>query len=200
MNLILASSSPYRRQLLARTGLAFESIAPDCDETPSAQESPTQLATRLAKAKAYAVHHRFPNSAIIGSDQVAEVGGRILGKPGSSARAIEQLSAMAGNVVQFHTAVALAVPEHACQEAMVTTRVEFRALSRETISCYVAREPALDCAGGFKAEGLGIALCAAIDSQDPTALLGLPMITLCNMLENVGIHVLATSPNTCSAG
>lgn len=185
---MLASTSIYRRQLLKRLKLPFECVAPQVDETRQAGEPALALAVRLAAAKAAAVAGQRPESWIIGSDQVAVLpDGAILGKPGTRTRNIEQLEACSGQVVSFLTAVALTrLGDAASREFVDTTRVAFRALDREEIERYVDAESALDCAGGFKSEGLGIALCDSINSSDPTALIGLPLIRLSSALRSVG--------------
>jgi septum formation protein len=186
--LILASTSRYRAQLLQRLRLPFSQEAPGCDETPLSGETAPALARRLALAKARAVAGRQPQAWVIGSDQVCACGGELLGKPGSRERAIEQLSRLSGNSAQFHTALALVRGDTAYQAADLTT-VRFRRLGRDQIERYVDAEPALDCAGSFKSEGLGIALCAAIESSDPTALVGLPLIALQDLLAQAGLVV-----------
>ncbi len=186
--LILASTSPYRRELLQRLRLPFECARPGVDETPLAWESPCQLVRRLALAKAEAVAALHPQAWVIGSDQAADLAGRVLGKPGGREAAIAQLAAMAGRTVGFHTAVCLrrgAVALHAVD----LTRVRFRGLSIDEIGRYVDAEQPFDCAGSFKCEGLGIALFEAIESHDPTALVGLPLIALSGLLRDAGYAV-----------
>jgi len=185
---VLASTSIYRRQLLGRLNVPFECIAPGVDETPLAGEPGLALAVRLARAKAVAVAGLRPDSWVIGSDQVAALpDGSVLGKPGTRGRSIEQLQACSGQVVSFHTAVALVRLGNASQREFVdTTRVAFRVLGREELERYVDEEAALDCAGGFKSEGVGIVLCDSIDSSDPTALIGLPLIRLSSALRSIG--------------
>lgn len=190
--LILASTSRYRRELLGRLGLAFECVAPAVDETALPGESPSALAERLAAAKAEDIARRFPEALVIGSDQVAACAGQILGKPGSMERARAQLLAASGRSVVFHTAIAVLRGEPAYRGlACDRTEVRFCALDTERIERYLAREPAFDCAGSFKAEGLGIALFESIDSSDPSALIGLPLIALCKLLRAAGIEPLA---------
>jgi len=186
--LILASTSRYRAELLRRLHLPFTQEAPDSDETPYVGEAPAALALRLALAKARAVAARHPQAWVIGSDQVCACGEELLGKPGSRERAIEQLRVLSGNSVQFHTALALAhgASGRELSGADLTT-VRFRELDAAQIERYVDAEPSLDCAGSFKSEGLGIALCAGIESQDPTALVGLPLVALCGLLRQAGI-------------
>jgi septum formation protein len=189
--LVLASTSTYRRELLARLRLPFSSIAPAVDEVRRAGERPLALAVRLARAKATAVAIQHPDAWVIGSDQVAvrvgSAGELILGKPGTEALCIEQLRSCSGQMVSFITAVAvLRHSGHIAHEFVDTTQVTFRTLDDATVARYVALEAPVDCAGGFKSEGLGIALCDSIDSSDPTALIGLPLIQLCRLLRNVG--------------
>lgn len=188
MRLVLASTSPYRRDLLARLGIDFTQLAPDVDESPLPGEAPAALAARLAQAKAEAGAQAAPGAWVIGSDQVAELDGQPLGKPGSAERAIAQLRAMSGRAVRFHTAVCVAGnPAHSGALALLdSTTVRFRTLSEAEIARYVERERPFDAAGSFKAEGLGIALFDAIDSQDPTALIGLPLIGTAALLRRCG--------------
>lgn len=183
--LVLGSTSPYRRELLSRLGVPFTVDRPEVDETPRAGEAPAALADRLAEAKARAIAARHPAACVIGSDQVAELAGRPLGKPGSRGNAIAQLSAMSGAEVHFHTAVCV-VHAGAAHAARDLTVVRFRALSAEEIARYVDREQPLDCAGSFKSEGLGITLFDAIHTDDPTALVGLPLIATARLLRIAG--------------
>lgn len=185
--LILASTSRYRAELLRRLGLPFEPAAPEADETPQSGETPAALAQRLALAKARSVAARQPRRWVLGSDQVCACGDRLLGKPGTRERAIAQLGLLSGNSVQFLTAVALLHDGAAAHTALDVTTVRFRSLSPAEIERYVAAEPALDCAGSFKCEGLGISLCQAIESQDPTALVGLPLIAVRDLLARCGL-------------
>jgi septum formation protein len=193
--LILASTSRYRRELLSRLGLSFSCIAPGADETPEDGEGPAALVTRLARAKACAVGPQHPQAWIIGSDQVAvrsDDAGKpsILGKPGTVVRCIEQLHGSSGRTVSFLTAVALIRQEDsALFEFTDTTRVKFRVLDLPTIERYVAKEAPLDCAGGVKSEALGITLCESIESADPSALIGLPLIRLSALLRSVGFEL-----------
>lgn len=190
--IILASTSPYRRELLARLLDGFQTQAPQVDETPLPGEAPARLAPRLALAKARAVVQRHPGALVIGSDQVAELDGLALGKPGSSDAACEQLAACAGRTVVFHTALCLVDgrgTQALVHEFVDCTRVVFRPLDAASIQRYVARERPLDCAGSFKAEGLGIALFERIASEDPTALIGLPLIALARLLRAAGIEL-----------
>ena len=160
------------------------------DEQPRAGEAPRDTATRLARLKAGAASARWPQAWIIGSDQVAEHRGKPIGKPGTLANARAQLRAMRGETIVFHTAVCLLRPANAgAAEKLVTTRVAFRALGDDEIERYLEREPALDCAGSAKSEGLGIALLSRLDGDDPTALVGLPLIELCAMLRTAGFQV-----------
>lgn len=189
--LVLASTSRYRRELLARLGLPFETCAPGVDETALPGEPPRETALRLARAKARAAARQYPQAVIIGSDQVAALGERVLGKPGTRANAVRQLELASGNVVDFYTAVAvLNARTGSCRVELAPVRVRFRALSREAIEAYLDQEPAYDCAGSARVEGLGIALLAQVDSDDPTALVGLPLIRLVTLLAGEGIHVL----------
>lgn len=186
MRLLLASTSAYRYALLSRLRLPFEAVRPEVDETPLAGEAPAVLARRLAQAKARAVAAREGDAWVLGSDQVAELDGRPLGKPGGRAASIAQLSSMSARIVPFHTAVALVHGDGRSFAALDTTRVRFRALSVEEITRYVALEAAHDCAGGFKSEALGITLFEAIESRDPTALVGLPLIATARLLREAG--------------
>jgi len=186
MSLVLASTSPYRRELLARLRLPFDTQRPEVDETPLPGESPTALVARLALAKAGAVAGGRPGDWVIGSDQVAELDGAPLGKPGDRERAMAQLAAMSGRAVAFRTAVALVGPEGRQLAALDTTTVRFRTLARDEIARYVDAEQPFDCAGSFKSEGLGIALFSAIESRDPTALIGLPLIATAGLLREAG--------------
>ncbi len=189
--LILGSTSRYRRELLERLRLPFEVCAPHVDESPLPQETPGELAKRLALAKAQAIAQRFPKAIVIGSDQVADLNGIALGKPGTHERATEQLRAMSGQTVVFHTALAVVCEESgftAQDTALVSTR--FRSLSAAEIESYLQAEQPYDCAGSAKSEGLGISLLAAIDSDDPTALIGLPLIRTCEMLRQAGLDPL----------
>ncbi len=190
--LILASSSAYRRALLARLGLPFEAIAPDIDETPLAGEAPQDTALRLARDKAAFVAARFPGALVIGSDQVATLDGLQIGKPGTHARALEQLQLMRGRRVVFHTALCLwdsraLEPAAAAQVENVQVFVDFRDLPDAELDAYLRIEQPYDCAGSAKNEGLGIALLERIESTDPTALTGLPLIALSGMLRRAGV-------------
>ena len=189
--LVLGSTSPYRRELLARLRIPFEVAAPEVDETPQPDETPQQLACRLAMGKARAVAARFPAAVVIGSDQVADLAGQPLGKPGTHERAMAQLRQMRGQTVVFQTAVAVV-----CQAAgfaemdLAQVQVVFRDFSDAEIEAYLLAETPYDCAGSAKSEGLGIALLERIDSDDPTALVGLPLMRTCRMLKAAGIRLL----------
>ena len=188
--LVLGSTSPYRRELLARLRLDFDVVAPDVDETPLAGERPDALATRLAQAKAAAVARQHPLAVVIGSDQVADLDGEPLGKPGDHARATEQLCRMRGRTVLFQTAVCVVCLDAGFrQQELATVRVRFRELTDAEIERYLQAEQPFDCAGSARSEGLGIALLESIDSDDPTALVGLPLIRTCRMLRSAGIRV-----------
>ena len=184
--LILASTSSYRREVLARLRLPFDIVRPDTDETALPGEAPLALAQRLAEAKAAAVAALHPAAWVIGSDQVAELDGQALGKPGGREAAIAQLTAMSGRAVRFRTGVCLSRAGTASRGALDTTTVRFRALDADEIARYVDAEQPYDCAGSFKSEGLGIVLFDAIESQDPTALIGLPLIATARLLRGAG--------------
>jgi septum formation protein len=193
--LILGSTSVYRRELLTRLQIPFECHSPGVDETPLPGERARDLVVRLARLKAQAVGEHHPEAWVIGSDQVALLANAsqhdlILGKPGTAAKCIEQLQACSGRVLDFVTAVAVV---HRRQAALVefvdTTRVTYRTLDTPAIERYVARESPLDCAGGFKSEALGITLCESIESNDPTGLIGLPLIRLCAVLRDAGFDL-----------
>lgn len=189
--LILASTSVYRRQLLQRLRLPFTVIASDVDEAALPNERPEQLACRLALAKARAVATQHPNSVVIGSDQVADLNGQALGKPGTHARAVAQLQTMRNQTVIFQTAVAVVCEATGfAQTELAQVKVQFRQLTDEQIESYLLAERPYDCAGSAKSEGLGIALLARIDNDDPTALIGLPLIRTCQLLEAAGLKVL----------
>ncbi|HYC37664.1 MAG TPA: Maf family nucleotide pyrophosphatase [Usitatibacter sp.] len=188
--IVLASGSPYRKELLQRLGLPFECWSPDVDETPQAAEPPRETAIRLARAKADAGSRRFANVWVVGSDQVADLDGRPLGKPGTLDNARRQLRAVSGHSVLFHTA--LCVSNGRLQrrhERLVTTEVAFRRLTAAEIERYLAREPALDCAGSAKSEGLGVSLLSRMAGEDPTALVGLPLMALAAILRAEGFEV-----------
>jgi septum formation protein len=189
--LILGSTSPYRRELLDRLRIPFEVAAPAVDETALPDETPQQLACRLALAKAHAVAAQFPDAVVIGSDQVADLGGQALGKPGNHARATAQLQQMRGKTVIFQTAVAVVCHATGFEQVdLAQVKVLFRELSDAEIDAYLLAESPYDCAGSAKSEGLGIALLAAIENDDPTALIGLPLIRTCRMIQAAGVKVL----------
>lgn len=189
--LILASTSPYRRELLARLGLPFEVANPQTDESALANETPEALALRLSEAKARAVAASYPDALIIGSDQVATVGGQVYGKPGTHERAVEQLRALSGKTVNFFTGLCLFNAQTGKSDVRgIPTLVTFRELSDAEIDNYLRREPAYNCAGSAKSEGLGIALLQSMKGDDPNALIGLPLIALCDMLRQQGMAVL----------
>ena len=189
--LILGSTSRYRHELLSRLRLKFDVVAPDVDETPLAGESPLALASRLALAKAHAVAKLHPQAVVIGSDQVADLHGEPLGKPGNHDRAVQQLQRMRGQTVVFQTAVAVVCHATGFEQMEVApVRVRFRDLKDTEIESYLQAEQPYDCAGSAKSEGLGIALLDAIDNDDPTALIGLPLIRTCRMLREAGIALL----------
>lgn len=188
--LILASTSPYRRALLERLGIPFSTEPPELAEAPLPGELPQDLALRLAIAKAQAVAAKRPQALVIGSDQVAATGNQILEKPGDAARCRAQLATASGSSARFHTGCALIGPRTGIRLVHLdTTTVTFRALAADEIARYVEREQPLDCAGGFRAEGLGICLFESIESSDPTALIGLPLIWLAGALRRAGLHV-----------
>ncbi|RZI77883.1 MAG: septum formation inhibitor Maf [Variovorax sp.] len=190
-NVILASTSRYRRELMNRLQLPFEVQAPEVDETARAGESPRDLARRLALEKAEAVALRFPEAVVIGSDQVADLAGEALGKPGDHARATAQLRRMRGRTLVFQTAVAVVCRASGfTQQDIAPVRVVFRDLTDAAIERYLQAEQPYDCAGSAKSEGLGIALLDAIDSDDPSALVGLPLIRTCRMLRAAGVDLL----------
>ena len=189
--LILGSTSPYRRQLLERLRIPFAVIAPDVDETALSHEAPQQLAARLALSKARAVATQFPACVVIGSDQVAELDGQALGKPGDHARATAQLQRMRGKTVIFQTAVAVVCQDtQFVQTDLAHVKVKFRELTDAEIEAYLQAETPYDCTGSAKSEGLGIALLESIDNDDPSALVGLPLIRTCRMIQAAGIKVL----------
>ena len=190
--LILASTSRYRRELLQRLRMPFEVVSPDVDESPQPGEAPGALAARLALAKAKAVAARHYDAVVIGSDQVAELDGETIGKPHTHDRAVAQLRAMSGRRVVFHTAVAVVRRERGfARSVLAPVVVTFRVLTDAEIDHYLRAEQPYDCAGSAKCETLGIALLAAIDSDDPTALVGLPLIRTCALLREAGLDPLA---------
>lgn len=191
--LILGSSSAYRKELLSRLRLPFETAIPDIDETPQPGEAPETTALRLAREKAAAISKKIPGALVIGADQVATLDGRQIGKPGTHEKALRQLQAMRGRRVAFHSALCLfdgraADPDAAVQLVNVQTFVTFRNLPDPELDAYLRMEQPYDCAGSAKNEGLGIALIERIDSEDPTALTGLPLIALTGMLRRAGVR------------
>ncbi len=189
--IILASSSPYRKELLNKLGIAFECDSPDIDESPNAGETPEQLVARLAEAKARAVAQRHPDALIIASDQAATFNGQILGKPHTHENAVNQLSAASGHHVLFLTSLALYNSANdALQLEVVPFSVHFRNLTPEEIDNYLKKEQPYNCAGSFKSEGLGITLFEKLEGNDPNTLIGLPLIRLSYMLKNEGINLI----------
>lgn len=189
--LILASTSAYRRQLLERLHRPFTCVAPAVDESALPNEMPQALAVRLALAKAQAVAQHYPQAVVIGSDQVADLDGQALGKPGTHARAVAQLQRMQGQTVVFQTAVSVVCQASGfAQTELAQVKVQFRPLTEAQIEAYLLAERPYDCAGSAKSEGLGIALLARIDNDDPTALIGLPLIRTCQLLDAAGFNVL----------
>jgi septum formation protein len=190
--LILGSTSPYRRELLARLRLPFDVVAPMVDETPRPGETPAALAQRLALAKARAVAALHPQAVVIGADQVADLDGEPIGKPGTHERAVAQLRRMSGRTVIFQTALAVLRADTGFEQALLTpVRVQFRELADREIEHYLRLEQPYDCAGSAKSETMGIALLAAIHSDDPTALVGLPLIRTAELLRLAGLDPLA---------
>jgi septum formation protein len=189
--LVLASTSRYRKELLGRLGLAFETAAPQADETPLAAEAPADTALRLSILKAQSLRMLHADALIVGSDQVASCDGARLGKPGTHENAVRQLRSVSGKTAQFDTAVSLLDSKSgALWSRVVPCRVQFRSLDDERIEAYLRREQPYDCAASAKAEGLGIALIARMETEDPTSLIGLPLIALTEMLERAGLPVL----------
>ncbi len=188
---MLGSTSRYRRELLTRLRIPFDVAAPEVDETPLPGEAPAELARRLALAKAHAVAVRYPQAVVIGSDQVADLDGEAIGKPGTHDKAVAQLRRMRGQAVIFQTALAVVCLDSGfVQQDIAAVRVRFRELSDREIEAYLQAEQPYDCAGSAKSEGLGIALLESIDSDDPTALVGLPLIRTCRMLRAAGVALL----------
>jgi len=188
--LILGSTSRYRRELLERLRIPFDVVSPDVEETPLAGEAPHALATRLALAKAKAVAALYPHAVVIGSDQVADLHGEPLGKPGNHERAVGQLQRMRGQTVVFQTAVSVVCVDSQFEKTeLAQIKVRFRDLSNSEIEAYLRAEEPYDCAGSAKSEGLGIALLDAIENDDPTALIGLPMIRTARLLREAGIDL-----------
>jgi septum formation protein len=191
-SLVLGSTSRYRRELLERLRIPFEVAAPDVDEAPQPGESPQALAERLALAKARAVAAKFPNAVVIGSDQVADLHGLPLGKPGTHDKAVAQLRQMRGHTVIFQTAVAVVCLESGFEaQGLAAVKVKFRDLTDDEIEHYLRAEQPYDCAGSAKSEGLGIALLESIENDDPTALVGLPLIRTCRLIQAAGVKLLS---------
>lgn len=189
---VLGSTSRYRRELLSRLNIPFDVASPEVDETPLPGEAPRTLALRLALAKARAVAARWPEAAVIGSDQVADLDGEPLGKPGTHERAVLQLQRMRGRTVVFQTALAVVCQATGFEQVdLAAVKVRFRDLTDAEIEAYLRAEQPYDCAGSAKSEGLGIALLESIDNDDPTALVGLPLIRTCRMLRAAGVCLLA---------
>jgi septum formation protein len=189
--LILGSTSRYRQELLSRLRIPFDTDSPRVDETPQPGEQPADLARRLALAKAREVARRHPSAVVIGSDQVADLHGEPLGKPGTHERAVAQLQRMRGETVVFQTALAVVCLDTGFEQVdLAPVSVVFRPLSDAEIEHYLRTEQPYDCAGSAKSEGLGIALLERIDNDDPTALVGLPLIRTCRMIRAAGVHVL----------
>ncbi len=189
--LILGSTSRYRRELLQRLHLSFDIVAPEVDETPLPAEAPAALASRLALAKAQAVAQSHPQAVVIGSDQVCDLDGQPLGKPGNHARAVAQLQRLRGNSVVFHTAVAVVCVETGYSaEDLSSVQVRYRTISNAEIETYLRLDQPYDCAGSSRCEALGISLLDAIDNDDPTALVGLPLIRTARLLRGAGIDPL----------
>lgn len=191
MQIILGSTSPYRKQLLQRLRIEFNIAAPDIDETRLAGESPQELVTRLSENKAKAVAENFTDSLIIASDQIAVFNGEILGKPGNHEKATQQLVKLSGNTVIFYTGLCLFNTDTtAMQIDVIPFKVIFRKLTVEQIENYLNKEQPYDCAGSFKSEGLGVALFERLEGDDPSALVGLPLIRLCKMFEQESINII----------
>ena len=192
-SIVLASTSRYRRELLERLRLPFEVCAPDIDETALASESPRATALRLAGEKAVTVATRFPGAVVIGSDQTVDAGGESLGKPTTHAIALAQLQLLQGRSAVFYTAVAVVGPSSgSVQQDCIQTTVKFKHMATERLENYLRADQPYDCAGAAKIESLGIALIDSVESTDPTALIGLPLIRLTSMLAAVGVDVLAS--------
>jgi septum formation protein len=194
--LLLGSSSRYRRELLNKLGIPFEWATPDIDESPLTGEGPSELVLRLAEAKARHLSTRYTNYLIIGADQVASFNGKIIGKPGNFNKAKEQLLQLRNQSLEFYTGLCLFNAQtQNCHLYLSTDKVQFRNLSEQEIDNYLHREQPFDCAGSFKSEGLGISLFTSIQSQDPSSLIGLPLIGLIDLLEKENIRVLAQDPD-----
>ena len=195
MELLLASSSSYRKSLLERLHLPFRQASPNIDETPHYGENAKDLVLRLSKDKAIALADNHPDTLIIASDQIATLGNRILGKPGTEAKAIEQLYSCRGQQVTFHTGLCLLNTQTGkSQLDCIEFRVWFRNLTIQQIEQYIKKEQPLDCAGSFKCEGLGVALFERMAGDDPNSLIGLPLISLTGMLMNEGVDILTLTP------
>jgi len=189
--LVLASSSQYRKSLLGRLGLQFETASPAVDESALPGETPAATALRLSVLKAKSLEKRYPDALIVGSDQVASSEGRAIGKPGDHDTAVRQLRSLSGKAADFHTAVSLLdAAKNRVQSRVVPCRVVFRTLDEARIESYLRREQPYDCAASAKSEGLGIALIARMETEDPTSLIGLPLIALSEMLEHAGLPVV----------
>ena len=186
--LVLASGSAYRARQLSQLGLMFETLRPDINESPLPGEAPVATAARLSEAKARAVAALAPAAWVIGSDQTADCDGQLLGKPGTVERACAQLEQMSGKTVLFHSGLCLLSPSGQAATAVVPTEARFRVLGTNEIAAYIRKEQPLDCAGSFKVEGLGISLFEAVQSDDPSALIGLPLIALSQMLREAGLN------------
>lgn len=189
MRLVLASTSPYRRDLLDRLGVPFETLAPDVEESHQPGETPAATVARLAEAKARAGHERAPGALVIGSDQLASLDGEALGKPGDADAAARQLAAMTGREIVYCTAVTVCDADGACRSRLDLSRVRLRAAGHAEIARYLDAEQPFDCAGALKLERLGIALCERIDTHDPTALIGLPLIATTELLRAAGLAI-----------
>ena len=188
--IILASSSLYRKLLLEQLGIPFGTFAPNVDETPREGEQPAELVNRLAREKGLVVADQFPDALVIGSDQLAESDGEVVGKPGNLENAVKQLTRFSGRTVEFHTAVAVMCSGSGYLfERTVMTHVQFRNLEQEEIRRYVQADNPVDCAGSFKSEALGISLLDSMKSQDPTAIVGLPLIAVAQGLRSAGINL-----------
>ena len=191
MQIILGSTSPYRKELLQRFDLAFESSAPDIDESRLAGETPQALVARLAEQKARAVAESYTDALVIGSDQVAVLNNEVLGKPGNHEKAVVQLEKASGETVAFYTGLCLYnTSSKNLQVDVIPFNVIFRKLTRDQIENYLKAEQPYDCAGSFKSEGLGVALFERMEGEDPSALIGLPLIRLCRMLEQEGVKII----------
>ena len=192
MNIVLASTSPFRRQILQKLGIAFDAVAPNADETPQPNETPSELVARLAQAKAQAVANDHPDSLIIGSDQVAVFNNEIIGKPHTHENAVKQLTRFSGHCITFLTGMCLHNSQTGqSQVEVVPFKVHFRTLTEAQINHYLNVEQPYNCAGSIKSEGYGIALFKRLEGDDPNTLIGLPLIRLTQMLFNEGVDVLS---------